>query len=83
MSHDTLILFSAGSDPIGTALMVGTYHLLRNPEAKKRLEDELRTAWPDLNQAPSYEELEKVPFLVSGFICRVEFALRRKIDCCR
>ena len=77
ISHDTRVLFAAGSDTIGTTLMVGTYHLLRNPEAKQRLEDELRTAWPDLDQAPSYEELEKLPFLVSGLVCRVEFALRK------
>ena len=58
--------------------MVGTYHLLHNPEAKQRLEDEVRTAWPDLDQVPSYAELEKLPFLVSGSVCRVEFALKKE-----
>ena len=56
--------------------MTGTYHLLRNPEAKQRLEDEVRTAWPDLDQAPSYEELEKLPFLASALVCKVVFSLR-------
>ena len=58
--------------------MTGTYHLLRNSEAKQRLEDEVRTAWPDLDQAPSYEELEKLPFLVSAFVSKVVFFLRKE-----
>ncbi|KAH9998279.1 cytochrome P450 [Russula vinacea] len=45
--------------------MTGVYHLLRNPEAKQRLVDEVRTAWPVLDEAPSYEELEKLPFLTA------------------
>ena len=58
--------------------MTGTYHLLRNPEAKQRLEDEVHTAWPDLDQAPSYEELEKLPFLASAFVSKVVFFLRKE-----
>ena len=50
--------------------MAGVYHLLRNPEAKQRLVDEMRAAWPALDQAPSYEELEKLPYLASAFICQ-------------
>ena len=48
--------------------MTGTFHILRNPEIKKRLVDEVRTVWPVLDQAPSYEQLEKLPFLASVFI---------------
>ena len=47
--------------------MTGTYHLLRNPVAKQKLVDELHTVWPVLDEAPSYEQLEKLPFLVSAF----------------
>jgi len=50
--------------------MTGTFHLLRNPEAKQRLLDEVDTVWPVLDQAPSYEQLEKLPFLASVFICQ-------------
>ena len=75
ISHNTRILFVAGWHTVGTTLMTGVYYLLRNSEAKQRLADEVRTAWPVLDQAPSYEELEKLPFLASAFICRVEFAL--------
>jgi hypothetical protein len=40
---------------------------LRNPEVKEKLENEVRAAWPVLDEAPSYEELEKLPYLASVF----------------
>lgn len=68
LQNEAQVLFAAGSHTVGTTLMVGTYNLLRSPEAKKRLEDEVRAAWPVLDQPPSYEDLEKLPFLASRFI---------------
>jgi cytochrome P450 len=44
--------------------MVMAYHLLQNPPARRRLEAELREAWPVLDEVPSYEVLEKLPYLV-------------------
>ena len=70
LSHEARVLFAAGSHTVGTTLMTGVYHLLRNPEAKQRVVDEVCTAWPVLDQAPSHEELEKLPFLASVFICQ-------------
>jgi len=63
--HEAQVLFSAGSHTVGTTLMIGTYHLLHNPEVKQRLVDELFSAWPVLDQPPSYEEIEKLPFLTA------------------
>ena len=55
--------------------MTGVYHILRNPEVKQRLVDEVHTAWPVLyDEAPSYEDLEKLPFMASIFN-RPEFVL--------
>ncbi|KAI0298852.1 putative cytochrome P450 [Russula brevipes] len=68
--HEALVLFAAGSHTVGTALMTGTYYLLRNPDAKQRLVDEVRTAWPVLDQPPNYEELEKLPFLASTAVIK-------------
>ncbi len=45
--------------------MTGTYHLLHNPEMRERLFGELLTVWPNLNQPPRYETLERLPYLVS------------------
>ena len=60
-------MFSAGSHTVETVLMIGTYHVLRNPDVKHKLLEELRNAWPALDEPPSYEELEKLPFLASVF----------------
>ena len=68
LDHEARVLFAAGSHAIGTTLMIGVAHLLRHPEIKDRLVDELRAVWPVLDQAPSYEELEKLPYLASVFI---------------
>ena len=56
--------------------MTGVYYLLRNPDAKQRLVDEVHTVWPVLDdQVPGYEDLEKLPFLASVFIWLIKFAL--------
>jgi cytochrome P450 len=68
LCDDAQNLFAAGSHTAGTTLMTGTCHILRNPEIKQRLVDEVHAEWPVLDQAPSYEQLEKLPFLASVFI---------------
>jgi len=80
--HEGRVLFAAGSHTVGTTLMTGVYYLLRNPEAKQRLVDEVRAAWPVLDQAPRHEDLEKLPFLVSVIVVDLEFCSKDGIDCC-
>jgi cytochrome P450 len=70
LGQEARVLFAAGSHTVGTTLMIGVYHLLRSPEVKEKLVDEVRTVWPVLDQAPSYKELEKLPYLASLFICQ-------------
>jgi cytochrome P450 len=70
--HEAEVLFSAGSHAVGTVLMIGVHHLLRNPEIKKRLVEEVRGAWPSLDKPPKYEELEKLPFLASAILVSVQ-----------
>jgi hypothetical protein len=82
LSHEARVLFAAGSHTVGTTLMTGVFYLLRNPGAKQRLVDEVRTAWPVLDEAPSYEELEKLPFLASVFICETRVCSKDETDCC-
>ena len=82
LSHEGRVLFAAGSHTVGTTLMTGAYYLLRNPEAKQKLVDEVRTAWPVLDQAPPHEDLEKLPFLASVFVVNLEFCSKDGIDCC-
>jgi cytochrome P450 len=70
LCHEARVLFAAGSHTVGATLMTGVYYLLRNPEAKQRLVDELHAAWPVLDESPSHEQLQKLPFLASMFICQ-------------
>ncbi|KAI0052784.1 putative cytochrome P450 [Auriscalpium vulgare] len=59
------VLFAAGSDTVGTALMYAVYHLLQNPSMHKRLEEELHAAWPVLHERLDFEALEKLPYLTA------------------
>jgi hypothetical protein len=56
--------------------MTGVHHILRNPEVKQRLVDEVCTAWPVLDQVPSYEVIEKLPYLASEITCQTRVVLR-------
>ena len=51
--------------------MTGTFYVLRNPETKQRLVDEVQSVWPILDLPPSYEQLEKLPFLASVLVCQI------------
>ncbi|KAH8984300.1 putative P450 monooxygenase [Lactarius hatsudake] len=61
--HEALALFSAGSDTTALAATTISYHVLHNPEIQQRLVNELRTAWPVLEEVPRYEVVEKLPYL--------------------
>ncbi|KAI0306863.1 putative P450 monooxygenase [Multifurca ochricompacta] len=64
--RESQVLFCAwSSHVIGTALMTGTYHILHNQEMRERLLGELLTVWPDLNQPPRYDTLERLPYLTA------------------
>jgi len=63
LRHEAQLMFAAGSHTVGTTLMIGVYNLLRNPDSKQRLADEVHNAWPVLDQPPPYEDIEKLPFL--------------------
>ncbi|KAI8935073.1 hypothetical protein NX059_007668 [Plenodomus lindquistii] len=57
-------LMFGGADTVGNTLMVGSYHLLKQPDKMQRLKGELRAAWPSLNaEGPSVRELEKLPYM--------------------
>jgi cytochrome P450 len=54
----------AGSDTTGNALMVGTFHLLKQPEQYMRFKTELLDAWPHLHRRePTLRKIESLPYL--------------------
>jgi hypothetical protein len=81
LRHEAQLMFAAGSHTVGTTLMIGVYHLLHNPDSKQRLVDEVRNAWPVLDQPPPYEDLEKLPFLASSFTLITRAELNNETGC--
>ncbi|KAL0577501.1 hypothetical protein V5O48_004487 [Marasmius crinis-equi] len=55
----------AGSDTVGNACMIGTYHLLTRPDVLRKLRIELDEAWPDVDSKMKYESLERLPYLTA------------------
>jgi cytochrome P450 len=57
-------LMFAGADTVGNTLMLGTYHLLKQPETLQKLKSELAAAWPSLDgKEPKIRQLENLPYL--------------------
>lgn len=61
----------AGSDTVGNALMIGTFHTLENPAVLSKVTEEVLQAWPVLTECPTFERLEKLPFLVTSPIAQM------------
>ncbi|EEB94093.1 hypothetical protein MPER_07156, partial [Moniliophthora perniciosa FA553] len=61
---EALLLLGAGSDTVGLVSTVGTFYVLQNPAIAKKLKDELRSAWPDVESPVGLVMLEKLPYLV-------------------
>ncbi|KAL0066649.1 hypothetical protein AAF712_006252 [Marasmius tenuissimus] len=53
----------AGTDTIGNACIIGTFHLLNNRAILGKLRKELDETWKDLDDCVSFEKLEKLPYL--------------------
>ena len=66
MSEEGVIIISAGSETIGRTLTCATFHLLDNPDALHYLKRELLEVMPQASVVPSLNDLEQLPFLVSG-----------------
>lgn len=61
-------LFLAGSDTVGNTLSVGSFYILSHPHVYQRLVAELKENWVDINERKLYQDLEKLPFLVSQYL---------------
>lgn len=53
----------AGGDTVANALMLGSFHLLRQPEQYSRLRQELQEGWPDLESPLDSKKLEGLKYL--------------------
>jgi hypothetical protein len=73
-------LMFGGADTTGNTLMLGTFHILQSKTLVARMKEELSKAWPVLSRPPRFEELEKLPFLVSSvFHCSAKLNNNRPL----
>ncbi|KAL0069997.1 hypothetical protein AAF712_002894 [Marasmius tenuissimus] len=63
--NEAVIVIGAGEDTVANACTVAIANALRNPEIHRKLVDELREAWPDMNMEFGYTALEKLPYLTA------------------
>lgn len=62
--HESQALLFAGTDTVGTTLMVGTHRLLKSPDKMQKLKAELVELWPYLEtDVPRLRDLENLPYL--------------------
>jgi cytochrome P450 len=55
----------AGGVTVGDTLMTGHFHILDQPKLYKKLQEEVRTVWPNIGTPPSLEKLETLPLLTA------------------
>ncbi|KAI9769290.1 MAG: hypothetical protein M1839_003767 [Geoglossum umbratile] len=57
------VVIGGGTETVGNALTVITFHLLSNPDMMRRLKQELAEVIPDVTDIPSWQRLEQLPYL--------------------
>ncbi|KAH8105263.1 cytochrome P450 [Cristinia sonorae] len=65
LSEEAFILVFAGTDTSSNTITTGAIHCVENKDVYQTLKEELRGAWPNLAERPSYEMLEKLPYLTA------------------
>ncbi|KAI0047689.1 putative P450 monooxygenase [Auriscalpium vulgare] len=63
--EEATILVGSGSDTVGITLTTTVARIVSSPQIQEKLRAELRAAWPDVNEPPRYEALQKLPFLTA------------------
>ncbi|KAK6358699.1 hypothetical protein TWF730_008021 [Orbilia blumenaviensis] len=63
LTHDAISTVAAGMDTTGHALNYAIYYLTKNPDAEKRLLEELKSVMPTPTSDVKEEVLEGLPFL--------------------
>jgi len=58
-------LMFGGSDTVGSTLMLGVFHILENPKVVSRLTEELKEHWPNLEEEPTFDALQRLPYLTA------------------
>lgn len=67
LRDEALLLVSAGTDTVSNASITGTMHVIANRNIYTTLQAEIRAVWPNLEERPRYETLERLPYLVRAW----------------
>ncbi|KIP10238.1 hypothetical protein PHLGIDRAFT_115687 [Phlebiopsis gigantea 11061_1 CR5-6] len=63
---EAVSFITAGTDTTSDALTFGVVHILDNPAVYARLRQEVTDAWPQVDQPPALETLERLPYLTAA-----------------
>ena len=63
LQQEMVGIIGAGIETTKSTLALASFHVLKNPQIRQRLKDELQAAFPDLTKPPTLSELERLPFL--------------------
>jgi len=76
-------VLAAGFETTGGTLAHMTYLILAHPESREKLEKELKQVIPDPNNIPSFQTLEKLPYLWAVVKESLRYVKKRhKVDLC-
>ncbi|RPA76094.1 cytochrome P450 [Ascobolus immersus RN42] len=65
LSNDSVTIYSAGSITVTHNLSHAVFLLAKNKVIHQRVFQEIKAIWPTLETRPSYEQLEKLPYLTA------------------
>ena len=82
LQHEAISVTGAGIETTMRALSLASFHIIANPPVCRRLREELTTAIPDPEMPPSWNELEKLPYL-SACIDEGNFSLIQRFSPCQ
>lgn len=60
-----MVVVPAAMETTKTALVFAVFHVLNNSAILERLKAELHAAWPEIDNVPSLQDLERLPFLTA------------------
>lgn len=59
----SMIFMFAGYETTSNTLAMTCYHLITNPQVQEKLQKEIDDVWSDLDQQPSYDIVQSLPYL--------------------
>jgi cytochrome P450 len=69
LMNEGFALVIGGTETTARTLAVGAWHIYNRDDIRRKLRDELKTVMPTPDSRPSWNDLEKLPYLVSSHGC--------------